>query len=121
MGADGDRRSGRVRLSHHPPWRRPCELQLTDPKLRPLSGPLGTIFLSMELSRMTWLLTSLSPGGGERMSKHAVRSGDVAGLLAQWRPNPEGTDRCLGPKAADRLLEIYDRRDLPEGAEIMAA
>ena len=29
----------------------------------------------------------------------------------QWRPNPEGTDRCLGPKAADRLLEICDRRD----------
>ena len=24
----------------HPPWRRPCELQLTDPKLRPLSGPI---------------------------------------------------------------------------------
>lgn len=29
----------------------------------------------------------------------------------QWRPNPEGPDRCLGPKAADRLLEICDRRD----------
>jgi transposase len=44
---------------------------------------LGAIFLSMELSRTTWLLTSLSPGGGERMSKHAV-SGDVAGLLARF-------------------------------------
>ena len=40
MGADSDRRSGRVRLSNHPPWRRPCELQLTDPKLRPLSEPI---------------------------------------------------------------------------------
>jgi transposase len=45
---------------------------------------LGAIFLSMELSRTTWLLTSLSPGSGERMSKHAVRSGDVAGLLARF-------------------------------------
>jgi transposase len=45
---------------------------------------LGAIFLSLELSRTTWLLTSLSPGGGERMSKHAVRSGDVAGLLARF-------------------------------------
>jgi transposase len=45
---------------------------------------LGAIFLSMELSRTTWLLTSLSPGDGERMSKHAVRSGDVAGLLARF-------------------------------------
>jgi transposase len=41
---------------------------------------LGAIFVSMELSRTSWLLTSLSPGGGEKMSKHAVRSGDVAGL-----------------------------------------
>jgi transposase len=38
----------------------------------------------MELSRTTWLLTSLSPGGGERMSKHAVRSGNVAGPLARF-------------------------------------
>jgi hypothetical protein len=29
---------------------------------------------------------------------------------AQWWPNPEGHDRCLGPKAADRLLEIRDCR-----------
>jgi transposase len=25
---------------------------------------LGAIFLSLELSRSTWLITSLSPGGG---------------------------------------------------------
>ncbi len=41
---------------------------------------LGAIFVSLELSRSTWLITSLSPGGGEKMSKHAVRSGDVTGL-----------------------------------------
>jgi len=41
---------------------------------------LGAIFISMELSRTNWLLTSLSPGGGQKMSKHAVRSGDIAGL-----------------------------------------
>ena len=28
----------------------------------------------------------------------------------QWWPNPQGPDRCLGPKAADRLLEIRDCR-----------
>ena len=44
---------------------------------------LGAIFISLELSRSTWLITSLSPGGGEKMSKHAVRSGDVAGLWAR--------------------------------------
>lgn len=45
---------------------------------------LGAIFVSMELSRSTWLVTSLSPGGGDKMSKHAVRGGDVAELLQQF-------------------------------------
>src|SRR6516165_12620436 len=42
---------------------------------------LGAIFVSMELSRSTWLITSLSPGAGEKMSKHGMPSGDAAGLL----------------------------------------
>lgn len=45
---------------------------------------LGAIFVSLELSRSTWLITSLSRGGGEKMSKHTVRSGDVAGLWARF-------------------------------------
>src|SRR6202047_5516361 len=45
---------------------------------------LGAIFVSLELSRSTWLITSLSPGGGEKMSKHTVLSGDVAGLWARF-------------------------------------
>src|SRR5215210_2708277 len=44
---------------------------------------LNAIFLSLELSRSTWVITSLAPGGGEKMSKHAVRSGDIAALLAR--------------------------------------
>ena len=42
---------------------------------------LGAIFVSMELSRSKWLITSLSPSGGEKMSKHVVAGGDLAGLL----------------------------------------
>src|SRR5919112_2276175 len=42
---------------------------------------LGAVFVSLELSRSTWLITSLSPGSGEKMSKHSVRGGDVTGLL----------------------------------------
>lgn len=42
---------------------------------------LGAIFVSLELSQSTWLITSLSPGTGEKMSKHSVISGDIAGLL----------------------------------------
>ena len=42
---------------------------------------LNAIFFSMELSRSTWMITSISPGGGERMSRHVLRAGDVAGLM----------------------------------------
>jgi transposase len=45
---------------------------------------LGAIFVSLELSRSRWLITSLSPGGGETMSKHSVRGGDIVGMLAQF-------------------------------------
>jgi transposase len=44
---------------------------------------LNAIFVSLELSRSTWVVTSLAPGGGEKMSKHAVPSGDIAALLAR--------------------------------------
>lgn len=53
----------------------------------PSDGPtairahIGAIFVSLELSRSTWLVTSLSPGKGEKMSKRSVTAGDVAGLL----------------------------------------
>jgi transposase len=42
---------------------------------------LAAIFVSLELSRSNWLITSLSPGNGEKMSKHGVEAGDMAGLL----------------------------------------
>src|ERR1700734_4364440 len=45
---------------------------------------LGAIFISLELSHSTWLITSLFPGNGEKMSKHSVHGGDVAGLLQRF-------------------------------------
>ncbi|WP_407116933.1 IS110 family transposase [Bradyrhizobium sp. LMG 9283] len=42
---------------------------------------IGAIFVSLELSRSTWLVTSLSPGKGEKMSKHSVKAGAIAELL----------------------------------------
>jgi transposase len=60
-------------------------LQQIDPMRPPLSRiDLGAIFVTMELSKSTWLITSLSPGAGERMSKHVVRAGDVAGLMERY-------------------------------------
>jgi transposase len=38
----------------------------------------------LELSRSTWLITSLSPDGGEKMSKHSVPAGDIYALLARF-------------------------------------
>jgi len=49
--------------------------------LNAIRTDLGAIFVSLELSRSTWVITSLSPGGGEKMSRHTVRSGDVATLM----------------------------------------
>jgi transposase len=42
---------------------------------------IGAIFVSLELSRSIWLVTSLSPGKGEKMSGHKVTAGDTAGLM----------------------------------------
>ena len=54
----------------------------------PSDGPtairthIAAIFVSLELSRSNWLVTSLSPGKGEKMSRHSVVASDTAGLLA---------------------------------------
>lgn len=45
---------------------------------------LGAIFISLELSRSTWVITSLLPDGGEKMSKHSLRAGDVASLMDRF-------------------------------------
>ncbi len=60
---------------------------------------LGAIFVSMELSRAKWLITSLSPGSGEKMSKHTVAGGDVAGLFEQFEQ--------LRSKARSRLGKTF--------------
>jgi transposase len=49
-----------------------------------ICNDLGAIFVSMELSRSTWLITSLSPGGGEKMSRHTLPAGDIGALLARF-------------------------------------
>ena len=45
---------------------------------------LGAIFASIELRRTSWVITSLSPGNREKMSRYVVQAGDVAGLLARF-------------------------------------
>lgn len=49
-----------------------------------IRSDLAAIFISLELSRRSWLITSLLPGG-EKMSRHAVEAGAVGDLLALLR------------------------------------
>jgi hypothetical protein len=76
---------------------------------------LGAIFVSLELSRSSWLITSLSPGGGEKMSKHSVPGGDFAGLSVC----PHGAIGHQHPSDKDRrrsiACEAYIRSQQHEG------
>jgi transposase len=72
---------------------------------------LGAIFVSLELSRSTWLITSLSPGNGAKMSKHTMRGGNVAGLLerfAQLRENEDRGDLPICRDPGGRFRRILD-------------
>jgi transposase len=51
----------------------------------PLRADLRAIFVSLQLSRTTWLVTSLSPGAWEKVSKHSVPAGDIGNLLDRLR------------------------------------
>ena len=64
-----------------------------------IRNDLGAIFVSMELSRSTWLITSLSPGGGEKMSRHTLPAGDIGALLARFSE--------LGQKALMRIERSF--------------
>jgi len=57
--------------------------QQSDQEPAAIRVDLGAIFVSLELSRSTWLITSLSPGFGEKLSKHTVSGADASGLLAR--------------------------------------
>ena len=60
---------------------------------------LQAIYVSIELSKNTWLITSISPGAGEKLSRHSVPGGDIAGLLSRLGQ--------LKQKARDRTGQDY--------------
>ena len=73
----------------------------------PSTSNLAAIFVSLELSRTTWIITSLSPGAGEKMSKHSVPAGDVSALLLRFAE--------LKRKAKARTGKIVPDRRHPGG------
>lgn len=59
---------------------------------------LGIVFVSLELSKSTWLVTSLSPGS-DKMSRRTIVGGDVDGLFACFAQ--------LRAKALERQGKLY--------------
>lgn len=61
-------------------------MQATNPTstTRSTSSDPAAIFVSLELSRAVWLVTALLPGGTQKMSRHQVPGGDLAGLLGRF-------------------------------------
>src|SRR5579864_1761719 len=97
MGVDSGPLSGRVGLPTTHSWRRTMNAVLRRvAEQTAIQTQLGAIFVSLELSRSTWLVTSLSPGSGEKMSKHSVRGGDIAGLLKRFSQLQEKTKARTG-------------------------
>lgn len=71
---------------------------------------LAAIFVLLELSRSTWLITSLSPGNGG-MSKHSVAGGDVAALLHRFAHSPKRICDPYGNSSRLRPGVEEDARD----------
>jgi len=71
----------------------------------PIRNDLSTIFVAIELSRKSWLVTIHSPDK-DRMSHHKVESGDHAGLLALIDRIRERAARALG--ATPAVVSCYE-------------
>ena len=63
------------------------------------------IFVSLELSRSRWLVTSMSPGS-EKMSKHSVTGGDAGALLDLLARLQARTEQRTGASA--KLVVIHE-------------
>ena len=65
----------------------------------PTIGHCGTIFVAIELSQRSWLVTMHSPDR-DRMSRHKLAGGDHAGLLALIESVRQRAARKLGARPA---------------------
>jgi len=71
----------------------------------PTGGYYGTIFISIELSQRSWLVTLHSPDK-DKISRHKLESGDHAGLLALIGRVRERAARALG--AVPAVMSCYE-------------
>jgi transposase len=61
----------------------------------PITDHIGTIFVALELSQRSWIVTLHSPDR-DRMSRHRLAGGDHAGLLALLGQVRTRAARALG-------------------------
>lgn len=75
----------------------------------PTTGQYGTIFVAIELSQRSWLVTLHSPDR-DKISRHKLEGGDHAGLLALVARVRERAARALGgvPAVASCYEAGYD-------------
>ena len=71
----------------------------------PTSGHCGTIFVAIELSQKTWLVTLHSPDR-DRISRHKLEGGDHAGLLALIAQVRSRATEKLG--STPRVVSCYE-------------
>jgi transposase len=71
----------------------------------PTTGHCGTIFVAIELSQKSWLVTLHSPDKG-KMSRHRLEGGDHAGLLALIGRERDRAARALG--AVPAVVSCYE-------------
>jgi transposase len=71
----------------------------------PTNGHCDTIFVAIELSQKTWLVTLHSPDR-DRISRHKVEGGDHAGLLALLESVRARAARKLG--SAPKVVSCYE-------------
>lgn len=69
------------------------------------AGHIGTIFVAIELSQKTWLVTLHSPDR-DRMSRHKLEGGDHAGLLALIEKVRSRAAEKLG--SVPRVVSCYE-------------
>ena len=74
-------------------------------EITPTVGHSDTIFVAIELSQKTWLVTLHSPDR-DRISRHKIEGGDHAELLAQIEKVRARATAKLG--AAPRVVSCYE-------------
>ena len=76
------------------------------PERTAIRGDSATLFVSLELSRSTWVATSLAPGS-KKMSKHTLVGGDgrkLLDLLARLKTRAE--QRIAAPVKVVAIHEV---------------